>query len=180
MHVVKIKHQHKLYVCNSYIIVTWIQYDTLFTQHINYNITKHELASWISIHIYIFSACFGPYGLKSLNIFVLACNKCIKNLYFLVRSYLQFIHDIYDRLLIKLSTSVGLKHGILPIYREVLELCCNVLEKLLDASGPVTVFQRYREEILKGLSHPQITVKCLCLRQVSFSSSGTASFFLFT
>lgn len=87
---------------------------------------------------------------------------------------------MYDRLLIKLSISVLTstliqKLPILPIYREVLELCCNVLEKLLDASGPVTVFQRYREEILKGLSHPQITVKCLCLRQVSFSSSGTAS-----
>ncbi|XP_022328656.1 26S proteasome non-ATPase regulatory subunit 5-like [Crassostrea virginica] len=54
--------------------------------------------------------------------------------------------------------------------KEVLELCCNVLEKLLDASGPVTVFQRYREEILKGLSHPQITVKCLCLRQMVVAS----------
>lgn len=52
----------------------------------------------------------------------------------------------------------------------MLELCCNVLEKLLDASGPSTVFQKYREEILKGLNHPHVMVKCLCLRQMLSAS----------
>lgn len=102
--------------------------------------------------------------------FVVSCAK-------LFTIYPWYLWQVIDKIVNFSGFKTG---GILPIYREVLELCCNVLEKLLDASGPVTVFQRYREEILKGLSHPQITVKCLCLRQVSFSSSGTASFFLFT
>lgn len=53
------------------------------------------------------------------------------------------------------------------VCREQVELCVDILERILVALSPVCVVQNYRAELQAGLGHPQDTVKVLALTQVS-------------
>ncbi len=53
--------------------------------------------------------------------------------------------------------------------REQVELCVDILERILMALSPVSLVQNYRDELQGGLTHPNDTVKILALTQVSCS-----------
>lgn len=55
------------------------------------------------------------------------------------------------------------------VYREQVELCVDILERILIALSPVCLVQNYRAELQAGLTHPNDTVKILALTQVSFT-----------
>lgn len=55
------------------------------------------------------------------------------------------------------------------LHREQVELCVDILERILMALSPVHLAQNYRAELHGGLTHPQDTVKILALTQVSNS-----------
>lgn len=55
------------------------------------------------------------------------------------------------------------------VYREQVELCVDILERILQALSPVSLVQNYRAELQAGLTHPNDTVKILALTQVSFT-----------
>uniref|UniRef100_A0A1A8BI91 26S proteasome non-ATPase regulatory subunit 5 n=1 Tax=Nothobranchius kadleci TaxID=1051664 RepID=A0A1A8BI91_NOTKA len=50
--------------------------------------------------------------------------------------------------------------------REQVELCVDILERILLALSPVHVVQNYRAELQSGLKHPNETVKILALTQI--------------
>uniref|UniRef100_H3DN33 26S proteasome non-ATPase regulatory subunit 5 n=1 Tax=Tetraodon nigroviridis TaxID=99883 RepID=H3DN33_TETNG len=50
--------------------------------------------------------------------------------------------------------------------REQVELCVDILERILVALSPVCLVQNYRAELQAGLGHPQDTVKVLALTQI--------------
>lgn len=52
------------------------------------------------------------------------------------------------------------------IHREQVELCVDILERILAALSPLCVVQNYRAELQAGLTHPNETVKILALTQV--------------
>lgn len=52
------------------------------------------------------------------------------------------------------------------IHREQVELCVDILDRILMALSPVNLTQNYRAEIHGGLTHPNETVKILALTQV--------------
>ncbi|XP_060078581.1 26S proteasome non-ATPase regulatory subunit 5-like [Ylistrum balloti] len=49
-----------------------------------------------------------------------------------------------------------------------LELCCDILSRLLTALGPSGVLSHFNTELLHGLSHKASCVQCLCLQQLQF------------
>ncbi|XP_003965288.1 26S proteasome non-ATPase regulatory subunit 5 [Takifugu rubripes] len=50
--------------------------------------------------------------------------------------------------------------------REQVELCVDILERILIALSPVCLVQKYRAELQAGLTHPNDTVKILALTQI--------------
>ncbi|XP_044190229.1 26S proteasome non-ATPase regulatory subunit 5 [Thunnus albacares] len=50
--------------------------------------------------------------------------------------------------------------------REQIELCVDILERILMALSPVYLGQNYRAELQGGLTHPEETVKILALTQI--------------
>ncbi|XP_054612945.1 26S proteasome non-ATPase regulatory subunit 5 [Dunckerocampus dactyliophorus] len=50
--------------------------------------------------------------------------------------------------------------------REQVELCVDILERILKACSPLHVAQNYMAELQAGLTHPNSTVKILALTQV--------------
>ncbi|XP_049593078.1 26S proteasome non-ATPase regulatory subunit 5 [Syngnathus scovelli] len=50
--------------------------------------------------------------------------------------------------------------------REQVELCVDILERILMACSPLQVVQNYKAELQAGLTHPNDTVKILTLTQV--------------
>lgn len=54
-----------------------------------------------------------------------------------------------------------------------MELCVDILERILMAMSPVHVVQNYRAELQGGLTHPNDTVKILALAQVGCSRAHT-------
>ncbi|XP_040043522.1 26S proteasome non-ATPase regulatory subunit 5 [Gasterosteus aculeatus] len=50
--------------------------------------------------------------------------------------------------------------------REQVELCVEILERILLALSPVSLAQNYRVELQGGLTHPNETVKILALTQI--------------
>uniref|UniRef100_A0A669C3D9 26S proteasome non-ATPase regulatory subunit 5 n=1 Tax=Oreochromis niloticus TaxID=8128 RepID=A0A669C3D9_ORENI len=50
--------------------------------------------------------------------------------------------------------------------RAQVELCVDILERILMAMSPVHVVQNYRAELQRGLTHPNDTVKILALAQI--------------
>ncbi|XP_020490293.1 26S proteasome non-ATPase regulatory subunit 5 [Labrus bergylta] len=50
--------------------------------------------------------------------------------------------------------------------REQVELCVDILERILLALSPLTLAQNYRVELRGGLTHPNETVKILALSQI--------------
>ncbi|KAF3701884.1 26S proteasome non-ATPase regulatory subunit 5 [Channa argus] len=50
--------------------------------------------------------------------------------------------------------------------REQVELCVDILERILMAHSPVDLAQKYRGELQEGLTHPNETVKILALTQI--------------
>lgn len=55
------------------------------------------------------------------------------------------------------------------VCREQVELCVDILERILIALSPVCLVQNYRAELQAGLTHPNDTVKILALTQVSYT-----------
>lgn len=55
------------------------------------------------------------------------------------------------------------------VHREQVELCVDILERLLMALSPMSLAQNYRVELQGGLTHPNETVKILALTQVGCS-----------
>lgn len=53
------------------------------------------------------------------------------------------------------------------VCREQVELCVDILERILIALSPVGLVQNYRAELQAGLTHSNDTVKILALTQVS-------------
>lgn len=51
-------------------------------------------------------------------------------------------------------------------YREQVELCVDILDRILMALSPVSLVQNYRSELQAGLAHPSDTVRILALTQV--------------
>lgn len=57
--------------------------------------------------------------------------------------------------------------------REQVSACVSILERLLPALDPLYVIQNLREELQKGLFHPDDSVKILSISQVlGFSPAG--------
>lgn len=54
-------------------------------------------------------------------------------------------------------------------HREQVELCVDILERILMALSPLHLAQNYRAELQGGLTHPEEIVKILALTQVSNS-----------
>lgn len=52
------------------------------------------------------------------------------------------------------------------VYREQVQLCVDILERILAALSPVHLVQNYRLELQGGLTHPNDAVKILALTQV--------------
>ncbi|KAM4528517.1 26S proteasome non-ATPase regulatory subunit 5 [Odontesthes bonariensis] len=50
--------------------------------------------------------------------------------------------------------------------RKQVELCVEILERILTALSPVNLVQNYRAELQGGLTHPNETVKILALTQI--------------
>ncbi|XP_054460616.1 26S proteasome non-ATPase regulatory subunit 5 [Anoplopoma fimbria] len=50
--------------------------------------------------------------------------------------------------------------------REQVELCVEILERILMALSPVSLAQNYRVELQGGLTHPNETVKILAVKQI--------------
>lgn len=68
------------------------------------------------------------------------------------------------------------------VHREQVELCVDILERILMALSPLSLAQNYRVELQAGLTHPNETVKILALTQVGCSHtvhSHTYSIFAF-
>lgn len=59
--------------------------------------------------------------------------------------------------------------------REQVSACVSILERLLQALDPLYVIQNLREELQKGLFHPDDSVKILTMSQVQgfFQEEGT-------
>lgn len=55
------------------------------------------------------------------------------------------------------------------IHRVQVELCVDILERILMALSPSHLAQNYRVELQGGLTHPNETVKILALTQVNCS-----------
>lgn len=55
------------------------------------------------------------------------------------------------------------------VCREQVELCVDILERILMAHSPVSLVQNYRVELQAGLTHPIELVKLLALTQVGCS-----------
>lgn len=51
-------------------------------------------------------------------------------------------------------------------YREQVELCVDILDRILMALSPVSLVQNYRSELQAGLAHPSDIVRILALTQV--------------
>lgn len=56
---------------------------------------------------------------------------------------------------------------------EQLELCCEILTRLLTAVGPSGVLRNFYTELLNGLSHKAKCVQCLCLQQLLLIGEDT-------
>jgi len=52
------------------------------------------------------------------------------------------------------------------VHRKQVELCVEILERILMALSPVNLVQNYRAELQGGLTHPNEKVKILALTQV--------------
>lgn len=61
------------------------------------------------------------------------------------------------------------------VCREQVELCVDILERILIPLSPVFLVQNYKAELQAGLTHPNDTVKILALTQVSFTQVATHS-----
>lgn len=59
------------------------------------------------------------------------------------------------------------------VCREQVELCVEILERILLALSPMSLAQNYRLELQGGLTHPNEAVKILALTQVGSSLSHT-------
>lgn len=72
------------------------------------------------------------------------------------------------------------------MYREQVELCVDILERVLTALSPVCLAQNYRAELQAGLTHPSDAVKILALTEVRVTlkrphfSSQTTDFLTLT
>lgn len=53
-----------------------------------------------------------------------------------------------------------------------MELCVDILDRILMALSPVIVVQNYRSELQAGLSHPSDTVRILALTQVDTTNTA--------
>lgn len=53
-----------------------------------------------------------------------------------------------------------------------MELCVDILDRILMALSPVCLVQNYRTELQAGLTHPSETVKILALTQVGCSNTA--------
>lgn len=51
-------------------------------------------------------------------------------------------------------------------HREQVDLCVDILERILVALSPLHLIQNYRGKLQEGLSHPNDSVKILALTQV--------------
>ncbi|XP_033732303.1 26S proteasome non-ATPase regulatory subunit 5-like [Pecten maximus] len=54
-----------------------------------------------------------------------------------------------------------------------LELCCDILARLLTALGPSGVLRNFYAELSNGLSHKATCVQCLCLQQLQLVGEDT-------
>lgn len=54
----------------------------------------------------------------------------------------------------------------MPTYREQVELCVDILERIVLALSPEQLAQNYRAALHAGLNHPHEKVKILALTQV--------------
>jgi hypothetical protein len=52
-------------------------------------------------------------------------------------------------------------------FREQLELCCDVLNKLLKALPPDIVLTQFQDELKSGLTNEEPAVRKLCISEVS-------------
>lgn len=59
------------------------------------------------------------------------------------------------------------------VHREQVELCVDILERILMALTPEHLAQNYLVELQAGLNHPNETVKILALTQVGCSRTYT-------
>lgn len=66
------------------------------------------------------------------------------------------------------------------VYREQVELCVEILERILLALSPVSLAQNYRVELQGGLTHPNETVKILALTQVGFPHTPVTRTHIYT
>ena len=77
---------------------------------------------------------------------------------------------VMDRLLTTTDDSVTYKCCCLSLLlREQVEVCCELLDRLLTATDDSLILHNYAEELKNGLSHPNIAVKCLCIKQVKLT-----------
>lgn len=67
---------------------------------------------------------------------------------------------------VTIDTSIG-KTDNFCIDREQVELCVDILQRILMACSPLHVVQNYRAELQAGLTHPNDIVKILTLTQVT-------------
>lgn len=63
--------------------------------------------------------------------------------------------------------------NVLCIHREQIDLCVDILERILMALSPEYLAQNYRAELHAGLNHPKEAVKILALTQVGCSHTNT-------
>lgn len=54
-----------------------------------------------------------------------------------------------------------------------MELCVDILDRILMALSPVSLVQNYRSELQAGLAHPSETVRILALTQVGATEHCT-------
>lgn len=55
----------------------------------------------------------------------------------------------------------------LLVFREQVELTCDILDRLLGAIPANVLLSTFHVELTRGLKHEASTVKLLCLKQVS-------------
>jgi len=53
------------------------------------------------------------------------------------------------------------------VFREQIEVCVEILSRVLQALDPVQLVQNYKTALQSGLNHPDDSVKVLTLTQVS-------------
>uniref|UniRef100_A0AAQ6IHK6 26S proteasome non-ATPase regulatory subunit 5 n=1 Tax=Anabas testudineus TaxID=64144 RepID=A0AAQ6IHK6_ANATE len=86
-----------------------------------------------------------------------------------IESLLQEISGVEDPMeeLQSLKTRFDVIFSLLNSnQREQVELCVDILERILMALSPVNLAQNYRVELQGGLTHPNETVKILALTQI--------------